>query len=1074
MKKLLFIIVFLFANLVIGQKTPILNVGKEQLALSSLDIKVIITGNIATTTYDMLFYNPSSNVLEGELKFPLGENQEVSRLALEIQGKLREAVVVEKELGRIAFEGVVRKGVDPALLEKGKGNSYNVRVYPIPAKGYKRVVIAYEQELVYKDNGHYYNLPLSFKKELDFFNVSIETRQQKFKPLLINGDKTMSFSSWENIFKATLKKEKYIPNKSILLKIPMAVSEKKLVASSNYFYFYKTFKPKEIKRKKPKRITIYWDASLSMKSRNLSKEIALLNKYFKTLKNVEVDFLSFSNRIKIKEKFKIRNGNWSGLKARIMSTVYDGGTSYTSIKKEKHNSDVIMLFSDGITTLSKSDLDKKTPVFIINSSTKAAHKKLYHTAKKSNGGYINLNRTSLKEGVSILTNIQFEYLGYNSFTKNIEIYISESSKGLFDFSLAGKNYREGEKLTLFFGYDDEVTEEVSVVLKQNVIDDKGIIRRIWAKNKINELLVKKEENKKSIINTAVEHSLVTEFTSLIVLEDVQDYVTYNITPPKELLDAYNLIKNKPTKRARNRSNVGNSSSLPERIEIVEDAKEVEEMIMEDTETDEAETIELGEIIEVEEEEITVEDVPFSIVEKLPVYLGCEQNLTSEDQKKCFEDKLDEHIKINLNTSLTQGLDIQSNTRIMAKFTIDKRGEIINIQVRSQFLILANEVIRVLKLLPRFIPAKQRGRTVNVPYVLPVVMSKSNNTERINLQKPESVTVKANTIELANNSRNRRSNTTNYKKYKGSLQVEKRKVNTPYLNALDFFKDKEAAYLFYLKQRESYQEVPHYYIDVSDYFHRRFNAKIYASRILSNVAELDADNYELLKAYAYKLEERDENILALFIYKAILELRPEDAQSYRDVALAYQNIGLCQEAFDILLSIVNNKIYEQNKHRRVFKGMQDIAKQELNVLYKKYKDDIDISKVSKDFFEDTPPIDFRAVVDWNHNDTDIDLHVIDPNLEECYYSHTKTQQGGRISRDMTQGFGSECFTLTKAKKGFYYVKIKYFGDRKQKIETPTFMKITIYENQGMKNERKKVTVVRLTKKDKEEMIAKIKI
>ena len=163
MKKLLLLFIFFSGTIGYSQKTPALHVGKQQLTLSSLDVKVDIIGNIATTTYDMLFYNSSSRVLEGKLKFPLAENQEISRLALEMNGKLREAVVVEKELGRIAFEGIVRRGVDPALLEKGKGNTYNVRVYPIPANGYKRVVIAYEQELLYKDNAHYYHLPLNFQ-----------------------------------------------------------------------------------------------------------------------------------------------------------------------------------------------------------------------------------------------------------------------------------------------------------------------------------------------------------------------------------------------------------------------------------------------------------------------------------------------------------------------------------------------------------------------------------------------------------------------------------------------------------------------------------------------------------------------------------------------------------------------------------------------------------------------------------------------------------------------------------------------------------------------------------------------
>ena len=207
MKKTLLLLTLFIVSLSYSQKTPVLQVGEKQLALSSLDVKVTIVGNIATTTYDMSFYNATSRVLEGELKFPLAENQEISRLALEMNGKLREAVVVEKELGRIAFEGIVRRGVDPALLEKGKGNTYNVRVYPISPNGHKRVVIAYEQELLYKDEAHYYHLPLNFKDELNSFSVFIETLNQNRKQIIIEGDDTMTFSSWQRTFKTSFKKE---------------------------------------------------------------------------------------------------------------------------------------------------------------------------------------------------------------------------------------------------------------------------------------------------------------------------------------------------------------------------------------------------------------------------------------------------------------------------------------------------------------------------------------------------------------------------------------------------------------------------------------------------------------------------------------------------------------------------------------------------------------------------------------------------------------------------------------------------------------------------------------------------
>lgn len=1061
MKKFTLFFLICCSTLVFSQKIPTLHIGKKQLALSSLDIKVDIVGNIATTTYDMSFYNPSSKVLEGSLKFPLGENQEISRLALEMNGKLREAVVVEKELGRIAFEGIVRRGVDPALLEKGKGNSYNLRVYPIPAKGYKRVVIAYEQELTFKENAHYYHLPLNFKNVLDSFKVTIETVNQKVQPIIVEGENAMTFSNWQNSFKASFKKENYIADKSILVKIPSGLKKEKLITSSDYFYFHKTIEPLIINRKKPKTISLLWDVSLSMKNRDLEKELALLDAYFKDLKNVDVQLILFSNTIINKEKYIVKKGNWNSLKSKLEKSIYDGGTSYTAINNLELNADLILLSSDGLTTLSKPLFDKNNPVFIINSNTEVANRELNGIAKKSTGGFINLNKSSVKEGLLILKTLPFQYLGFRSNSKNIEVYPTISSKGILDFSVAGKNYQNGEKIVFLFGYGNKISEEISMVLQTEKLVKNDVIKRIWAKNKVAFLLDNKKDYKTEIIEVATNYGLVTAYTSLIVLEDVQDYIRYNIIPPEELLAEYNRIKN-DGKKVRNRSIVTSNKNLPpptpERIELIEDEKEIEETVLAFTETDEREAVVVDEIVEVSDAEEIQEDVPFMIIEEAPVYPGCFG--TKAEKKACFDKAIKQHIKDNFNFEIVNNLGLSSGRkRIHIQFKINAKGFVEQVQVRAPHLLLKNETLRVIKLLPQMISGKHRGKSISVRYSIPLTIVIDDFGKIDTTQVIQNTTVSKPPL---------------YKKYTGSLSVFDRIPKTPYLTSLSFFKDKEAAYSFYLTQRESYKEIPHYYIDVSDYFYREFNDVKYSERILSNVAELDADNYELLKAFAYNLEERKERDLALFVYQQILELRPEDAQSYRDLALAYQNVGLCQKAFDLFLNIVDKNIYNDNKHRRVFKGLQDIAEQEIKLLIAKYKDDLDIDKIPKEYLSISEKIDLRVVVDWNHNDTDIDLHVINPNLEECYYSHSKTQQGGKISKDMTQGFGPEEFILKKAKKGFYYIKIKYFGDGKQKIETPTFMKVTIYKNQGKENEEKSVRVIRLTKKDREEMIAKIEI
>ena len=112
--------------------------------------------------------------MEGEFQFPLADGQQVSRFALDINGKMREGVVVDKALGRKAFEDIVRRGVDPGLLEKTEGNNFKARVYPMPAQGTRRVLIAFEQELRQKNGQDFYFLPIASALQLQKFKLRTE------------------------------------------------------------------------------------------------------------------------------------------------------------------------------------------------------------------------------------------------------------------------------------------------------------------------------------------------------------------------------------------------------------------------------------------------------------------------------------------------------------------------------------------------------------------------------------------------------------------------------------------------------------------------------------------------------------------------------------------------------------------------------------------------------------------------------------------------------------------------------------------------------------------------------------
>ncbi|MBD3891679.1 energy transducer TonB [Olleya marilimosa] len=161
-------------------------------------------------------------------------------------------------------------------------------------------------------------------------------------------------------------------------------------------------------------------------------------------------------------------------------------------------------------------------------------------------------------------------------------------------------------------------------------------------------------------------------------------------------------------------------AAPEVIEVVEDEEDVEETIIESTETTQEEVVEI-EIADVEVEAVEEDvDVPFSIIENVPVYPGCEGEPNNNAKKKCMSEKIGKFVRKNFNNDLAQELGLDSGIkRINVGFKIDKTGNIVNIQARAPHPKLEAEAKRVIGKLPKMKAGRQRGKAVNVPYGLPI-------------------------------------------------------------------------------------------------------------------------------------------------------------------------------------------------------------------------------------------------------------------------------------------------------------------------------------------------------------------
>ncbi len=177
----------------------------EPLELRKLSVDARIVGFVAETRMTMTFYNPHDRVLAGDLYFPLPEGATISGYALDVGGVMVDGAVVDKDEARRIFEEEVRKGVDPGLVEWTGGQSFKTRVFPIPAKGTRTIMVRYVSELAEHDRQPLWHLPLAFREPVGELAVRVEVEQAGARPAVqAGGPKGLRFDRWRKGWVAEL------------------------------------------------------------------------------------------------------------------------------------------------------------------------------------------------------------------------------------------------------------------------------------------------------------------------------------------------------------------------------------------------------------------------------------------------------------------------------------------------------------------------------------------------------------------------------------------------------------------------------------------------------------------------------------------------------------------------------------------------------------------------------------------------------------------------------------------------------------------------------------------------------
>jgi hypothetical protein len=927
-----------------AQQRPQISISSQRetpVALESVSVQTDIRGSLAMTSVDMVFYNPNARILEGELQFPLLDGQRVTGLAMDLNGTLREAVPVDKARGRAVFEEVTRAQIDPALLQATAGNNYRMRVYPIPARGRKRVVIRYAETLAARGAQRLYRLPLDYGTTLASLELTIHISDAL--PGILRspaGLGELTFHRTGNSYRARVSRAQFETRGLLELAVPVTARPQVYTQEKDgeiYFYAELPVAERATSRPLPAVVGLIWDASGSGAGRDREREFALLDAYFRRARNVGVRLVLLRERAERPVPFHVRDGDWQQLRVALEQVVYDGATNLGSLSAPDPDVGECLLFSDGISNFGKRrSLQFVVPLYTVSSSTRIDPAALRHLAGKSGGRHIDLLAHDPTEAARLLL-------------ERAPRITALTAEGASDLVAASAHPAHGR--ILIAGKLLAASATVTVVIERSMgrlqplriavgprTPSSPYAAFMWAGMRIDELDGEYRANRDAIRRIGSTFGVVTRETSLIVLDRIEDYVRFDIRPPEDLLPEYERLL------AAGRQRIA---------------------------TDRRNQLE-------------------RVVKLFAAKQAWWARAYPKDERPA---------------QISKAAGPGARDDGLAPESAGRAGGLAASRPAPAQTLRREDAARVAE-------ARAAGEAASAA---PTV----------------------------------------------SIQLRRWTADAPYIGRFSAAAP-ETLYSIYLDERDSHAGSTAFVLDAADQLLEK-GRKEQGLRVLSNLAEMDLENRHILRVLGYRLLQAGEPQLALPIFERVLDLSPEEPQSYRDLGLAHAADHQFQKAVDMLYDVVLRPWHGR------FPEIELIALAELNAIAAEAAragKPVDLSRIDPRLRHNLS-LDIRVVATWDADNTDIDLWITDPNGEKAYYGHRHTYQGGRMSPDYTGGYGPEEFGLRHAKPGRYLVQVNFYGHRQQIVAGATTLQVKFITGFGTAHEQERLVTLRL--RDRQEAV-----
>jgi Ca-activated chloride channel family protein len=530
-------------------------------------VNVTIQDQVATTEVDQVFINDFHRDLEGTYIFPIPEEASISKFSMYVGGEEIQGQILDKDQARRVYEEIVRREMDPAILEYVGRDMFKARVYPIPARGEKRIGLDYSQVLKLDDGICSYAYSLDTEKfsakPIQDVSVTIDLRSRLPIKTIYSPTHEISVTKLDDHHaRVTYAEENTKPDRDLVLYY--TISEKEMGLNllgyqeggeAGFFLALISPQVKLEGQEVGKDVFFLLDTSGSMKGKKLSQAKDALDFCLQSLNSHDrFNMVAFSTDLEVLSSDLMVAGAPQVREAQnfLQRLKAEGGTNIHDALQEalrqvtsNQRPTMIVFLTDGLPTVGQTNTDEileavrkfnqgraRVFVFGVGYDVNTHFLDRLSTENRAVSEYVRpeesievkVSRFYGKVANPVLTELRLNF-GQMKATQIYPVELPDLFKGS-QLIVLGRYAREGSTSITLKGRTGEGQKSFTYEANVRSQEQNQFIPRLWASRKIGYLLDQirlhgqNQELVDEIVELSKKYGIMTEYTSFLVDADV--------------------------------------------------------------------------------------------------------------------------------------------------------------------------------------------------------------------------------------------------------------------------------------------------------------------------------------------------------------------------------------------------------------------------------------------------------------------------------------------------------------------------------------------------------------------------